>query len=86
MSKTSINLGRVLAVAGGLFVLLLLLFALSPGIAASQLRLPGTKNSLKSGADGSGSLNNIQNATLGVSRRRAPKRCSNQSSIALTRE
>ncbi|KAK0337605.1 hypothetical protein LTR91_005065 [Friedmanniomyces endolithicus] len=65
MSKTSINLGRVFAVAGGLFVLLLLLFALSPGIAASQLRLPGTRGSLKLGADGSGSLNNIQNATLG---------------------
>ena len=86
MSKTSINLGRVFAVAGGLFVLLLLLFALSPGIAASQLRLPGTRGSLKLGADGSGSLNNIQNATLGVSRRHATTCYGDQTCTMLTRE
>jgi len=85
MSKTSISLGRVLAVAGGLFVLLLLLFTLSPGIAAaSQLRLPDIKGSLKSEVDGSGSLNNIQNATLGVSRRHAIKHRGTRCCIALT--
>lgn len=68
MSKPSINVGRSLAVAASVVVLLALFFSFGPSKASSPLHF--TKSEPGSTADGS--LESIQNATLGVSGPRHP--------------
>lgn len=63
MSRSNMmTFGRMLAVAGGLVVLLLVLLTLGPSKAALPLHSSGISHSSSS----DGSLENIENATLGV--------------------